>query len=82
VTAHIELAKFYEWHESDFAAAIQWTEQAISLSQSWQKNHVFLLHDELEHRLNRLKRKFDARVDNLIDDLVPMCHCVFLVLDI
>ncbi|MCB0037977.1 MAG: ribonuclease H-like domain-containing protein, partial [Anaerolineales bacterium] len=31
VDAHIELAKYYEWHETDLAQAINWTQQAIGL---------------------------------------------------
>lgn len=59
VTAHIELAKFYEWHEPDLAAALRWTEQALTLSQSWGTSRFSLLRDELEHRLIRLQRKID-----------------------
>ncbi len=51
VTAHVELAKFYEWHEPDLVKAIQWTEQGLALNQ----NPV--VHPELQHRLSRLKRK-------------------------
>jgi len=58
VTAHIELAKFYEWHEPDLAAAIRWTEQAMNLSQSWSQGQAALVRDELEHRLSRLQRKW------------------------
>lgn len=53
VTAHIELAKFYEWHEPDFEKARQWTEQAITL------NHHPLIKIDLEHRLTRLNRKIE-----------------------
>ncbi len=56
VNAHIELAKFYEWHEPNLAQAILWTEQALKLSQSG-GNRAQLVQDELQHRLNRLKRK-------------------------
>jgi hypothetical protein len=59
VTAHIELAKFYEWHEPDLVAAIRWTEQALILSQSWGTSRYFLVRDELQHRLNRLRHKIE-----------------------
>ena len=58
VTAHVELAKFYEWHEPDLPQAILWTEQAIKLSQSW-GSRAELVQDDLAHRLNRLQRKND-----------------------
>lgn len=51
VTAHIELAKFYEWHEPDLSKAIQWTQQALTL------NTNPATHVELAHRLSRLQRK-------------------------
>lgn len=56
ISAHIELAKYYEWHEPDLPQAILWTEQALKLSQSW-GNRTDLVRDELEHRLTRLQQK-------------------------
>lgn len=53
VTAHIELAKFYEWHEPDLAQAARWTKQALQLTANP------LIRDELHHRLSRLQRKMD-----------------------
>lgn len=53
VTAHIELAKYYEWHEPDLPKAIQWTQQALTL------NTNPATHAELAHRLARLQRKID-----------------------
>lgn len=55
VNAHIELAKYYEWHEKDITQAIFWTEQAITLCRQ-QRTAVIVL-DELNHRLNRLQGK-------------------------
>lgn len=55
--AHIELAKFYEWHEQNLAAATTWTEQALALSQSWPPSRANSVQAELEHRLERLQRK-------------------------
>jgi uncharacterized protein YprB with RNaseH-like and TPR domain len=57
VEAHIELAKFYEWHEPDLDTAITWTEQALSLSQSWLPSRASFVESELAHRLARLQRK-------------------------
>lgn len=54
--AHIELAKFYEWHEKSLPQAIYWTEQAISLVDGWGRRGEMAL-AELNHRLERLKRK-------------------------
>jgi hypothetical protein len=57
VDAHIELAKYYEWHHPDLATAIIWTEQALALSQSWSPSRAALVQAELEHRLGRLQNK-------------------------
>lgn len=61
VDAHIELAKFYEWHEPDLAAAMQWTEQALALVERRRPSSaLFLKRGELTQRLDRLRRKMDA----------------------
>jgi len=58
VSAHIELAKYYEWYEDDLPAAIQWTRQAISLVERWPLTpRARLDHADLHHRLERLERK-------------------------
>jgi len=57
IDAHIELAKYYEWHEPDLATAIIWTKQAVALCQSWSPSRANLTKAELEHRLARLQRK-------------------------
>lgn len=59
VNAHIELAKYYEWHDQNIAQAIFWTEQAIALMQQ-QRSAIAIL-DELAHRLNRLQTKEDKQ---------------------
>lgn len=61
IYAHVELAKIYEHRMNDYSQAIFWTEHALSIIQSagfpdlerniWASN--------LEHRLNRLKRKYE-----------------------
>jgi hypothetical protein len=60
VGAHIELAKFYEWHEPNLATAISWTEQALALSQSWSLPRAAHMQAELEHRLARLQGKLSS----------------------
>ena len=56
VTAHMELAKHYEWQERDVATAMHWTEQALLLLNGTGENGR-LLRAELEHRLARLRGK-------------------------
>ncbi len=56
VNAHVELAKFYEWHEISLSEAIFWTEQAISLAADWGRRGE-MAQAELNHRLERLQRK-------------------------
>ena len=58
VDAHVELAKFYEWHEIDYQKATFWTEQGLSITQSWSnRGYGQMVGAELEHRLKRLQRK-------------------------
>lgn len=57
--AHIELAKYYEHRAQDYAAAIYWTETALSIIDqpgfpAYEKYHW---RAELEYRLARLYRK-------------------------
>ena len=54
VEPHIELAKHYEWHAQDIPTAIQWTEAALKLVNSWPAAHASLVRDELDHRRLRL----------------------------
>ncbi|MCL4871788.1 MAG: ribonuclease H-like domain-containing protein [Anaerolineae bacterium] len=58
ITAHIELAKHFEWHEQDIAPARHWTQQAITLAQSQSPLPTTLL-AELHHRLTRLQHKLN-----------------------
>lgn len=61
VAAHVELAKHYEWQHRDFAAAMQWTQQALALVERWhQPERAELVREELEHRLARLRRKHSS----------------------
>lgn len=64
VSAHVELAKHYEWHEVDLGRALAWTRQALHLlayhnqvgdGRLWAAQKA-----ELEHRLTRLDKKASA----------------------
>lgn len=57
VTAHVELAKHYEWHDQDLAVATLWTEQALALAETGQTFKAKIQREELQNRLARLKRK-------------------------
>jgi uncharacterized protein len=61
IESHIELAKFYEHIQRDYAQAMYWTETAISLLQnrplSDYDRRVYI--PELKHRLVRLQHKLD-----------------------
>lgn len=57
VTAHIELAKYHEWHSHDLPSAQHWTEEALRLANCWQPTRAEPLLGELAHRLARLWRK-------------------------
>lgn len=60
VSAHVELAMHYEWHEVDLATAVTWTERAITLTQSWPPGRAHLAQEELTHRLTRLQSKLTS----------------------
>lgn len=58
VAAHVELAKHFEWHGRDMAAAVAWTERALALVAYWGDTvQARLTRDELNHRLGRLLQK-------------------------
>lgn len=58
ITAHVELAKHYEWHEKDLAAAILWVRRAIALLEKRTMTaQSRLVYADLRHRLERLERK-------------------------
>jgi uncharacterized protein YprB with RNaseH-like and TPR domain len=58
VTAHLELAKYYEWQTQELQQAIFWTEQALNLLTGGGRRRVYdPVREELEHRLARLQRK-------------------------
>ena len=58
VTAHIELAKHYEWHADDLEQALAWTQAALDLAAKWPRGiERDSARDELAHRRERLERK-------------------------
>lgn len=58
VTAHVELAKHFEWHDGDLEQALLWTERALSLVDADDETRA-----ELQHRRARLMRKLDRQDD-------------------
>lgn len=59
VAAHVELAKHFEWHERDVAAAVAWTERALALVEYWGDTvQARMAREELNHRLGRLSQKY------------------------
>jgi hypothetical protein len=61
---HEEMAKFHEWHTSDPAEAIRWTEAGIALAESWPHGlrRIEAL-ATLNHRRERLLRKLAGRAE-------------------
>jgi hypothetical protein len=57
VSAHVELAMYYEWHDIQLDVALHWTTQALSLVEGWGPAKVEPLLGELLHRRARLERK-------------------------
>jgi hypothetical protein len=58
VQAHIELAKYFEWHAEDLALAHRWTQAALARVETWPSGmHRETLRAELRHRSARLERK-------------------------
>jgi uncharacterized protein YprB with RNaseH-like and TPR domain len=62
VLAHVELAKYLEWHVEDLSLAAGWTRAALAQVERWpagmQRDDTLA---ELRHRLARLERKINAR---------------------
>lgn len=57
ISAHVELAKYYEWHDVQLGVALHWTTQALSLVKGWGSGGVEAMIEELAHRRARLERK-------------------------
>ena len=62
ILAHVELAKYLEWHVEDLSLAAGWTRAALAQVESWpagmQRDDTLA---ELSHRVARLERKINAR---------------------
>jgi uncharacterized protein YprB with RNaseH-like and TPR domain len=58
VTAHVELAKYFEWHVGDLPLAASWTQAALAQIETWPAGpQCDAVQAELRHRLARLGRK-------------------------
>jgi uncharacterized protein YprB with RNaseH-like and TPR domain len=61
IYAYEELAKHYEWHESDLALALAWTQEAAERVRAWapgaQRRQALA---ELAHRQARLQQKLEG----------------------
>ena len=58
VSAHVELAKHYEWRAANAAEALAWTERALALVERWMPTPSSrLTRSELAYRRERLVRK-------------------------
>ena len=58
VLAHVELAKYFEWHAENLSLAAGWTRAALAQVERWpQGEHRTVALAELRHRLTRLERK-------------------------
>ncbi len=57
VSAHVELAKHYEWQTRDLQSAKSWTSRALELLDKSRSLSPAAGQEELEHRLKRLERK-------------------------
>jgi uncharacterized protein YprB with RNaseH-like and TPR domain len=70
IYAHVELAKFYEHQQRDYAEAAQWTQMAIALvnAPDFPRHERNRWRADLEHRLARLQRKLDKNRCNHSDD--------------
>lgn len=63
ISAHVELAKHYEWRAGNAAAALAWTERALALVARWTLTpNTRLARSELAHRRERLLRKQTSEV--------------------
>jgi len=58
ILAHVELAKYFEWHAQNLSLAAGWTREALAQVKNWPagtRRETTLA--ELRHRLSRLERK-------------------------
>jgi uncharacterized protein YprB with RNaseH-like and TPR domain len=61
VTAHVELAKYFEWHAGGLEQALAWTQAAQEVIATWPSGDFRdRIGEELAHRLDRLEHKLRA----------------------
>ena len=61
ITPYEELAKYFEWHAHDLAAALHWTESALAALKNADRVTQLRWQDALEHRRERLMRRLHHR---------------------
>ena len=73
VTAHVELAKHFEWHDGDLQRALGWTEEALRLVEEssvpggrGRNAMASTVQEDLEHRRARLQRKLGTPGDHAL----------------
>jgi len=72
IVAHIELAKYFEWHVGDVSLAAGWTRAALARVQNWPAGmHREVALAELRHRLARLERKISKAQDSRLGTGAP-----------
>ncbi len=72
ILAHVELAKYFEWHVGDLSLAAGWTRAALARVQNWPAGmHREVALAELRHRLARLERKMSKAQDGRLGTGVP-----------
>jgi len=58
----IELAMYYEWHARDLDMGKNWAEVGLTCLSKWEDDwRSEEISNDLQHRINRLKRKLEAR---------------------
>ena len=71
VTAHVELAKHFEWHDGNLEQALAWTERALALVNEDDDGET---QGELEHRRARIIRKLERRSEHDSREQDPTVH--------
>jgi uncharacterized protein YprB with RNaseH-like and TPR domain len=62
IKAHVELAKFYEWHEIDLEKALAWTKQASDVIARWPRGQPRdAAQEEVDYRRARLEQKLSGK---------------------
>jgi uncharacterized protein len=65
IYAHVELAKYYEHRQRNYAEALKWSKSALELTRTAELPGYMKKHwkQELDHRIARLKEKNRPRSD-------------------